>query len=464
MNSDNRGKQSESAGWKPMPRTIDLSAEEIASKEGPDASPESVGQSGQQPAGADSVPREAEDGAQAGGKADADTDERIAAGDPDPFAVDAAAGSAEAKASEASPHPTSREPRKRRWRLLAAAAVVLFLGGAGATYFLTLQEWLPTFADNAASSRLAEVEAQIAAIEGRLATIGEVRAERDRLAGRAAELEQRLAKLETDRLGQPPVPFDGEAWESLVARLNDAESAIFELEKKASPSPTITDGESLGELTAKVDEAASQAEALRSQIGELQGRLESLAAKFEAGLGEARGRLAESERAAREAAARSLRTAYERGEALQPWLDAIEGHVGANADLEALRNVGSVPTTAALQDGLADIHGQILDAGAPAEDGIVGGLLQNAKRLVRVRPDGPVQGLSPEAILSRVEAALREERLADADAEWQQLPPQARQAGSQWHERLAARIAADAGLSGVLRRLAETNLGPQDPS
>jgi len=472
MNSDDRGKQPESAGWKPMPRTIDLSADEIDPKaEQAVSDPQAENAEGRPHQAADATDPAVD--AATDRKTDDEADPEIANRS---ALEESAQGETEAGGADSpidrdgetreAPASHGPNPNKRRWRWLAAAAIVLILGAA-ATYALLPSVWLPILPDYGSAARFAAIEAQIAAIEGNLAATAASRSDGDALSARIAGIDTRLARLESAAAAGLPVPVTPEEWQSHAARLSDAELAILELENRVAALPDPADGtsaETLDELNARTSAVSAEAETFRKQISELQARLDSLAAKFETSFGEAHNRLADAERAAREAAARSLRTAYARGESLLPWLDAIEAYTGPNADLQALREIGAAPSIVALQKGLDEATRQVLSTDTAAEAGIVAGLLHNARKLVRVRPDGPMQGDTLEAILSRVEAALREERLADADVEWRQLPPETQQATAAWHARLATRIAADASLDGLLGRLGTSTSGPDDRS
>jgi hypothetical protein len=272
-----------------------------------------------------------------------------------------------------------------------------------------------------------------------------------------AALDNRLKSLESAGGSSGPA---NERWQSLAARLDDAESAIARLGAgPAAEGQAGADPEAIARLESALQELASESAARQRQIDELSGRLDEMAKRLTVSVDAARERLGESERAARLAAARSLQTAYERGEPLDPWLDAVEGFTGPDPALVELRKASPVATLAQLQRGLAETGDRILAEGAPAQSGWTARLWANARSLVRVRPDGPVAGETPEAILTRVEAALADNRLDLALSEWRQLPEKARQAGQQWQTELEARIAADERLAELLGRLASPAAG-----
>jgi hypothetical protein len=70
-------------------------------------------------------------------------------------------------------------------------------------------------------------------------------------------------------------------------------------------------------------------------------------------------------------------------------------------------------------------------------------LLESARGLVEVRRAGPTTGADPEAVVTRVRAALAAGDLQTALGEWKALPENARAATAAWAERAKARLAAD---------------------
>ena len=89
----------------------------------------------------------------------------------------------------------------------------------------------------------------------------------------------------------------------------------------------------------------------------------------------------------------------------------------------------------------------ILDASRAGEDASIGArLLDNARSVIRVRPVGAVEGDTPEAIVSRIEAGLAGGDLAGAHAEWRSLPEPARTASADWGAMIGARLEAQAVL------------------
>ena len=66
-----------------------------------------------------------------------------------------------------------------------------------------------------------------------------------------------------------------------------------------------------------------------------------------------------------------------------------------------------------------------------------------------IRPAGPVEGDSPDAILSRMQAAVTEGDFAAALAEQRGLPEAALAASADWAAEVEARLAVEAALGAL---------------
>ena len=90
-------------------------------------------------------------------------------------------------------------------------------------------------------------------------------------------------------------------------------------------------------------------------------------------------------------------------------------------------------------------------------------LLSGARSIVRVRKAGhAADDMSLEAIVSRMEAALKDARLADVLANAKKLPPKAALAGEDWIRKVEARQAVDQAMAEVEAQL-KASLGGQKP-
>ena len=146
----------------------------------------------------------------------------------------------------------------------------------------------------------------------------------------------------------------------------------------------------------------------------------------------------------------NLKRAMERGTPYASELAEVKKVAGTRVDLaplEAYRNEG-VPTLAELTRGFRPVANAILDAEREKTDGsVVDRLMSGAKTFVRVRKTAHAAGdTSPEALVARVETALKTGRLGDVLAEAKTLtvkPP----AATEWLAKVEARQAVDAALA-----------------
>ena len=161
------------------------------------------------------------------------------------------------------------------------------------------------------------------------------------------------------------------------------------------------------------------------------------------------------ERAAAALALANLRTRLDAGEPYQVELELVRD-TQAQADLEPLRAYATegIMTLPQLRDGFDEAADAILAATRPQADGAVGGFTANLRNLVQVRRAGDgADGDSPRAIISDIRGALAKGDLEVANQAWQRLPTAGKNASSNWHGRLLARIQAGEILPAAVSRL-----------
>ena len=151
------------------------------------------------------------------------------------------------------------------------------------------------------------------------------------------------------------------------------------------------------------------------------------------------------------AAASRIIAAIESGAAFEAALIDLEA-TGAYDIPEALIAVaaGGVVTLAALQDGIPAAAREGLAASPPEADAGLGGFL---KRQLGARSIAPREGGDADAVLSRVEDAVRQGRLTDALAEAESLSPEVKSAMSDWLENAATRLAVTTASETLMQRL-----------
>ena len=153
----------------------------------------------------------------------------------------------------------------------------------------------------------------------------------------------------------------------------------------------------------------------------------------------------------------NLKRAIDRGTAYAPELEQARKVAGANVDLAPLERfaLDGVPTSTELRAQFKPVAFKIIDAEEqPADASIVDRLLAGASSVVRVRktshsPDDK----SIEAVVSRMETALNEDRLGDVLQEGKTLPAPAQDAAQDFLAKVQARDAVDRALASVETQL-----------
>jgi hypothetical protein len=321
------------------------------------------------------------------------------------------------------------------------------LGGAVAAFlgFVLAQAIPQGWPLGATPQQFAALEARLAEQDRKLAALA---APDPGLADRLAALEQRLDTLPA--AGADPAAL--EALRAEIAALRDAAPAAPDL------SP----------LQAELDALKAELAAIPRESGVAQ-ELEAMkaAAEAERAAAEARAEAlraeAESMRAGAEAAARAaigqgvvlrVQAALDTGGPFDVALTDL-GTAGITVPPDLAAHATGVPTLAELQAGFADAARAALaatakpDQGAGLADRVTGFL----KAQTGLRSTAPREGGSPDAVLSRAEAALRAGDLPATLAELDTLPPEATAALAEWRALADTRAAAAAALAALAQDL-----------
>ena len=271
----------------------------------------------------------------------------------------------------------------------------------------------------------------------------------ERIAAAATPLRERLDKLDaTTNNIRSDLDSGLKAAEERSATLRtDLEGAVNELRQGVSDLD--------GKVTSTAEELRGNIDTTRS---ELTARLDERAATTDERLEVIEADIADTgpeERAAAALALANLRTRLDAGEPYQTELELVRD-TQAQADLEPLRPYATegIATLPQLRESFDEAADQILAATRPEADGAVGGFAANLRDLVRVRRAGDSSdGDSPRAIIADIRGALADGDLAAADQAWQRLPTAGKNASSNWHGRLLARIQAGTILPAAVSRL-----------
>jgi hypothetical protein len=305
---------------------------------------------------------------------------------------------------------------------------------------------------------------------------------REEMAGLRSDIESELTELRSQISNLPAAgPQDGTN-ETRIGELADSLAAVQsdmqQLEQRLSDSGTNSvegaapaiDTDRLESLEERVTQMESQIEApgpagnntafrqsIETRINDIESALDTATTQINQTEADLAARDARDSEMARQFAARAIFSAHRRGESISGLLDSLETLDIDPANLDTIRDrlsqgVASRQTLASEFDTIA---GKIINADSQAESqGMVARLVDNARSLVRVRPAGPIEGDTPEAIVSRIEAALDSGELATAYDEWQKLPQPAREVSSQWADRLSGRIETDQEIEALISSLA----------
>jgi hypothetical protein len=124
-----------------------------------------------------------------------------------------------------------------------------------------------------------------------------------------------------------------------------------------------------------------------------------------------------------------------------------------------------VPSLPDLTRSFRQVANAMLDAEAePANASLLDRLLAGARSIVRVRKSGhAADDSSLEAIIGRMEAALKEGRLAEVLANAKTLPPKAALAGEDWLKKVETRHAVDQAMAEAEATL-KASLGASRPA
>lgn len=146
----------------------------------------------------------------------------------------------------------------------------------------------------------------------------------------------------------------------------------------------------------------------------------------------------------------NLKRVLDRGQRYEAELAEVKKAAGGKVDLSALDKFKTqgVATTADLLRDFRPVANAIIDTETePADGNVVDRLLAGAKSIVRVRKvDHKAGDTSAEAMVSRIELALKEGRLGNVIDEAKALSPRAAGAARDWLEKVEARASVDKAL------------------
>lgn len=331
--------------------------------------------------------------------------------------------------------------------VIAGGAVAALLGGIAGWFLWGQQvEALDPNALDEQAARISELESRLEALPAPPdpAAIAETAA--GSVAPRLEELDAGVASAE-------------QSIAALDERIGALDERVGTLERAPSEDGTLTEQAIAAweqQLQDLRDQLAEQADAIAAQSDRTQTLADDFAAAQEAQAARAeeieQSAAAAADRAAARGALSRVQAALETGGGYVEPLDEYAQITGDEIppDLAGPAESG-VPSLAALRSSFPDAARAALEVAR--EEGIeedaepgLGSLFRSA---LQVRSTEPREGSSPDAILSRAEAALADGRLTDALAEVASLPEVVRAAMADWIAAAETRQAAIAAADGL---------------
>ncbi len=268
---------------------------------------------------------------------------------------------------------------------------------------------------NAAKSGTNRVDRELSAVKSQASTLVErmdtIKAESDRLANGVATLREETGTLKT---AVETVRSDLDAKYKTTVKPNDVASAIAPIAGKLGAIE-----QNLAAVVKSEDDRKSNAERIVLSL-ELN----------------------------------NLKRVIDRGQKFGKELAEVAKIAGSKVDLSVLERHKDkgLPSLAELTGEFPSVANAILDAqtAAPAEGNMFDRVMASAKSVVRIRKtDYDASDKSPEAVIGRMERALKDGRVADAAAEGRTLPSKAAAAGQAFLLKLESRAAVDTAIASL---------------
>jgi hypothetical protein len=351
--------------------------------------------------------------------------------------------------------------------------------------------------ETALGARAGGERARIEELGRSMATLSEAQS---RLARDAKMVDAKLASLPQlppelmQRLGKVEEALSaGAAADPTIqsARLAALSGKVSELDKSARSAADLANssvGRFEAELSALRSDAGRLSQRLDALKGEIEERLKGAAKATDLGtLTAAIGALEHEVDALRKSEAdrtasananathmllalelANLKRAVDRGEGYAEELARVKKLAGFSANFAALERhmQEGAPPVPELAKSFRKVADAMQDAETEAADAtLMDRLLSGARSIVRVRKAGhAADDMSLEAILSRMEAAVKDGRLADVLASAKKLPPKAALTGEDWVRKVEARQAVDQAMAEVEAQLKAALGGKKGPA
>lgn len=353
-------------------------------------------------------------------------------------------------------------------RALASKIAQQGSGEADAKRLAKLEDQLATIAAAARDNPQAGPIPQIAQLSGKLADL-ENTLDNQLAALRkstAEEIEARIGKVseasETAKSGAVRIDRELSAIKVDTSRLSQrAEASTADIDRLREMLRLAE--EQSGRLKSSIDSLRGDIEAqlktfakpaeITGAVAPVAGKLAALEQSLQSVVKAEENRKINAERIVLSLELANLKRAVDRGQSYATELAEVRKVAGSRVDLAALerfKNEG-VPALVELQRSFRSVANAMIDADTePADATIMDRLLAGAKSVVRVRkvshsPDDT----SVEAVVGRMEAALKGARIDEALGESAKLPPKAALPAQDWLTKAEARNAVDKAIGAI---------------
>ena len=325
--------------------------------------------------------------------------------------------------------------------------------------------------------------AQLVGITGRLSDLESSLASQMQVMRKsvAEQIDARLAPVneasEATRAGTTRIDKDLATVKNDMARVNQrmetqkadtdrAAQALRAVQEETGQVRSIVDGLK-GELESRIKTTAKPAD-VSAAIAPLASRLQTLEGSVQGVVKSEDTRRSNAERVVLSLELANLKRVAERGQPYATELASVKKAAGGRIDLGLLERFQDkgVATIAELQREFRPVADRILDAAAePSAGGVVDRLLSGAKSVVRVRKTTyNADDNSAEAIVARMEAALRDGQLGRALGEAKALNPGLASHAQAWLTRAEARQSVDNAIAAVEGQLKASLAGVSEPA
>jgi hypothetical protein len=307
---------------------------------------------------------------------------------------------------------------------------------------------------------LAAANERVASLEARVRTVAELADAQAKLAAETKDLEaridapaltQRIARLET-ALGA----LEAEDKSGRAERAEGLAAKLAEMDKLL--------GRRLEALKAEIDDRLKGV-AKAQDLAPVLDKVAAFERDLQAFLKTEGDRVANARRVLLTLEIATLKRAMNRGDSYARELEAVRSLAGDRVDLRALDRYSrnGLPTPVALAKEFRRVANAAIDAESERADASpLDRLMAGARTVVRMRktghsPDDP----SVEAVVGRMEAALKDGHIGEVLAQAGRLPPRAARAVEDWLRKVEARHGADRAVADIEAALKSSLAAPR---